>query len=79
MKSLSSEAARADLSDRECAKIVGSVIGGLVQMAPIENVRDAVRWWAENDDAWKAVSYLKVPENTLDYMVTPANVDLPDA
>jgi len=55
MKRLSVLPAREDLTDRECAKILGSLIGGLVQMAPAENVRAAVRWWAETDEAWPAI------------------------
>lgn len=35
---------------RECAKILGSVIGGLLGMAPPEVVRGALLWWVENWD-----------------------------
>ena len=52
---LSTYGAREDLTDRECAKLLGSLIGGLAQMASIANVRAAVRWWAETDDAWPLI------------------------
>lgn len=49
---LSKEPAR-KLTDREVAKILGSLIGGLCEMASIDDVRNAVAWWAEEDDAWE--------------------------
>jgi len=58
---LSCEAARTDLTDRECAKLIGSLLGGLVLMADRETVRAAVRWWAENDLAWSA--FPETPES----------------
>ncbi len=55
-RALDSRAARTDLTDRECAKLLGACIGGLVQMASLDDVRRAVRWWAENDEAWMLMS-----------------------
>jgi hypothetical protein len=40
------------LTSRECAKILGATIGGLCDMASVEDVRVAVRWWIETEDAW---------------------------
>ena len=57
-KPLDTRPARTDLTDRECSKIIGGVIGTLCQMAPAENVRAAVAWWAETDDAWSALDQL---------------------
>lgn len=51
-QTLDTTAARTDLTSRECAKLLGGSIGGLVEMASIEDVRQAVRWWAETDAAW---------------------------
>lgn len=51
-KPLDTRPARTDLTDRECSKIIGGVIGTLMQMAPAERVRAAVTWWAETDEAW---------------------------
>ena len=51
--SLAKTPARTDLTDRECAKLIGGMLGGLTQMADVETVRAAVRWWAETDDVWK--------------------------
>lgn len=48
--------ARTDLTVRECTKIIGGLVGGLSQMAPIANVRDAVRWWADTDEAWSLMT-----------------------
>lgn len=55
MKKLSPKPARTDLTDRECAKLLGSCIGGLTLMADKQAVRDAVRWWAETDAAWDSM------------------------
>ena len=53
--------ARTDLTDRECAKIIGGVIGGLCQLTCPMTVRAAVEWWAAEEHAWevmqKAVSH----------------------
>lgn len=53
--SLNAEAARTDLNSRECAKLLGGLIGALSSMAPLPELREAVRWWAENEEAWKAL------------------------
>ena len=50
--------ARTDLTDRECSKLLGSLIGGLCLMADKETVRAAVLWWGENDDAWRAMDLM---------------------
>ena len=45
--------ARTDLTDRECSRIIGGLLGSLVGNAPdVETVRRAVRWWAETDQVW---------------------------
>lgn len=49
---LSNEPARTNLTDRECAKLLGGTIGALVQLSDIETVRRAVEWWAHTDEAW---------------------------
>lgn len=46
---------RADLTDRECASLIGGLLGSMVQNADIESVRNAVRWWAETDEAWEGL------------------------
>lgn len=45
---------RLDLTSRECARILGGVIGCLATMASEAAVRDAVRWWAGADEAWES-------------------------
>ena len=52
--SLSPQPARTDLTDRECAKIIGGLIGSLCLMADRDQVRKAVQWWAEQDAAWSS-------------------------
>lgn len=48
--------ARTDLTDRECARIIGGLLGSLRGVAVDgETLRRAVRWWAESDDAWTAI------------------------
>lgn len=49
--------ARTDLTDRECSKIIGGLIGSLCQMADEQAVRRAVRFWAETDELWKAIEF----------------------
>lgn len=38
---------------REAASVLGMVIGGLLPFMKLEDVRDAVRWWAETDEVWE--------------------------
>lgn len=52
---LSDEPVRTDLTDRECAKIIGGIIGSLTQVADAAAVRQAVRWWADTDEAWHLI------------------------
>ena len=51
-KLLDTRPARTDLTSRECSKLIGGMIGTLCQMAPMENVRTAIKWWAQTDAAW---------------------------
>jgi hypothetical protein len=44
-----------ELTDRECSKIIGGMIGGLMTMARSETVRAAMRWWVDSDEAWQAM------------------------
>ena len=44
-----------ELTDRECGKILGAVLGGLITMSNTKTVRAAVRWWADNDLAWEVM------------------------
>jgi hypothetical protein len=42
-----------DLTARECAKILGGTIGCLESMTRGDEVREAIRWWANlSDDQW---------------------------
>jgi hypothetical protein len=52
---LSEMQARTDLTDRECSKIIGGLIGVLCTMATPETVRNAVKWWADNGAAWGSI------------------------
>ena len=49
---LTTKPARKDLTDRECAKLIGALLGGLLQMTDVDTLKSAVRWWAESDKAW---------------------------
>jgi hypothetical protein len=49
---LDTRPARTDLTDRECAKLIGACLGGLVEMADVDAVKRAVIWWAETEAAW---------------------------
>jgi hypothetical protein len=51
-----SQRGHANLSSRECAKLIGALLGGLVQQCDnVETVRDAIRWWAETTSAWEVL------------------------
>lgn len=50
---LNTQAARRDLTDRKCANIIGGLIGSLCTMANPEQVKAAVKWWAETNAAWE--------------------------
>jgi len=56
---LDSRPARTDLTDRECTKFLGAVLSGLLQMTDITTLRDAVRWWAEQDKAWEVLDLIQ--------------------
>jgi hypothetical protein len=46
---------RRDLTDREVAKILGGMLGGLVHLADLETLRRALRWWADTNEAWDGI------------------------
>lgn len=48
---------RTDLTDRECAKLLGGIIGSLCQMTTPETVRAAVEHWAQTDASWEAIKH----------------------
>lgn len=52
MKHLSPNAARTNLTDRECTKLLSGCIGSLLQMASLDDVRNAVRWFTDNEEFW---------------------------
>ena len=52
LMALSNEPGRTDMTDRECACLLGGLIGSLVQMADRDTVRRAVRFWANTDGIW---------------------------
>ena len=56
---LDTRSSRSDLTRRECAAILGSIIGGLMQLSNATTIRNAVRWWAETDAAWLPLEQLK--------------------
>jgi hypothetical protein len=37
-----------DLTDRECAYIIGGLIGSLALMTDVETIRIALKWWVDN-------------------------------
>jgi hypothetical protein len=52
LKPLSKEPARR-LTDREVAKVLGGLLGGLCDMSSVDDVKNAVEWWAKTDEAWE--------------------------
>jgi hypothetical protein len=66
--------ARTDLTDRECAKLIGGLIGTLGELAPLENIRAAVKWWAENEEPWKEIQdWLQASTNIPEVQQPPRN------
>lgn len=55
MKKPLSPLPRRPLTDRECASILGGLISVLAQNSSVEAARNAVRWWADTDEAWAAI------------------------
>lgn len=50
-----------DLSDRECANIIGWTLGGMTKcVSDVKTIRKAFEWWANNDAAWKFFEELNV-------------------
>jgi hypothetical protein len=45
-----------DLTQRECEKIIGGLLGGLMHMTDIRLLRAAVRWWADSEEAWELLA-----------------------
>jgi len=60
---LSPRPARTDLTDRELTKIIGGLLGGLVQMTDVQTLRDVVSWWADSDEAWESLEQVKKMTN----------------
>jgi len=59
MMHLTPQPARTDLTDRECARIIGGLLGSLAGMTTPATVRRAVKWWAESNDAWAAIGQIE--------------------
>jgi hypothetical protein len=51
--------AREDLTDRECAKLLGGFLGGLIDQADIDAVKRAIDWWSQNESAWTTFRKMK--------------------
>jgi hypothetical protein len=55
-KLLSEKPSRTDFTDRECSRIIGGVIGAIAgQAESLESLRNAVKFWAENDYLWEVL------------------------
>lgn len=65
--------ARDDLTDRECAKLIGGFLGGLIGQADVDDVKRAIDWWSQNESAWASFRKMK------DYWAEHRNVDVATA
>ncbi len=65
--------ARDDLTDRECAKLIGGFLGGLIGQADVDDVKRAIDWWSQNQSAW--TSFRKIKE----YWTENPDVDVASA
>jgi len=54
------------LTDRECAKLIGSFIGGLADIATLDAIERAIQWWACHDEAWEAFKHMLAPDRLID-------------
>lgn len=61
---LTKEQVRTDLTDRECARIIGGIIGSLCGMTNTDTVRNAIKWWALTDSAWISMKNLEKAAET---------------
>jgi hypothetical protein len=52
---ISSQPVRSDLTDTECVMLLSWAVGGLMKMAPAEDIRRAVLWLALDDEYWERV------------------------
>lgn len=59
MIQLDSRPTRTDLTDRECAKLIGGILTALVQMADVETIRRATRFLVEQEGLWQMFAELK--------------------
>lgn len=50
---------RTDLTSREIAKLLGGFLGGFVEMASIDDIKTAVKFWADTPEAWESLEALK--------------------
>lgn len=67
---LSEKPARVDLTDRECARIIGGLLGSLAGVAEsIDALRNAVRWWADTDQVW--TTFEKIEEENRKIGMSP--------
>ena len=56
---LDSMPSRTDLTSRECAKIIGGLLGSLTGVAAIDDVKCAIDWWSQNESAWNSFRRMK--------------------
>ena len=52
------------LTTREVANLLGSLIGGMAYATDPQVLRDAVRWWAESEEAWASVVAMRMMRPT---------------
>jgi hypothetical protein len=52
------------LTVEQCARLLGSLIGGLIQASDVQTVRSAVRWWASKhaEEVWDSCVELSSSE-----------------
>lgn len=65
MVKLDPNPARTDLTSREIAKLLGGFIGGLIEMAEVDEIEAAVKWWAENPEVWDHFQKIKKTQTNL--------------
>lgn len=64
--------ARKDMTDREVAKILAGLMGGLLNMTTLDAIKNAVRWWANTPEAW---AIFEAVERSVDTAVAEATAE----
>lgn len=55
----------APLDENKVILLLGSVLAGLAHVARLPDIRSAMRWWAETDQAWEDLEQIREVRESL--------------